>query len=186
MPRKSLAAMLAYAMLLEGAAIAQPAPTFNSRQVQISWEELSALAIDRRISTTLPDGTRLEGDALAVRPDTLLLDVHKTSNNRLYPQGQTEVPRRGVSEIRVIRYRGPVMRIILGIASGFGGAVGSFALGYALDSLAVFLPLVILGVPLAVVGGYYAGKLADRYTTRLLIQDAGQPHNGEEVCSEVR
>jgi hypothetical protein len=54
-------------------------------------------------------------------------------------------------------------------------------LGFALDSLAVLLPMVFLGIPLAAVAGYYAGKLADTHTTRLLIQEAAQAGDIEEI-----
>jgi hypothetical protein len=181
MIRQSLAVAVAFGLLLQDAAFAQQAPTLQSKQVQISWEELSALVIDRKISTTLPDGTRLEGEALAVRPEALVLDVQKTSNKKLHPKGQTEVLRPAVSEVRVIRVRGPFMRIVGGILGGIGGAYAAGALGFALDSLAVLLPLVFLGIPLAAVAGYYAGKLADTHTTRLLIQEAAQAGDIEEI-----
>jgi len=181
MIRQSMAVAVAFGLLLQDAAFAQQAPTLNSKQVQISWEELSGLVIDKKISTTLPDGTRLEGEALAVRPEALVMDVHKTSNRKLYPKGQTEVPRQAVSEVRVIRTRGPVMRIICGILGGVGGAYGAGALGFVIDSVAVMVPLILLGIPLAAVGGYYAGKLADTHTTRLLIQDAAQPGDSDEI-----
>jgi ABC-type dipeptide/oligopeptide/nickel transport system permease subunit len=47
--------------------------------------------------------------------------------------------------------------------------------------VAVLLQAVLLGIPLAAVAGYYAGKLADTSTTRLLIQDAAQPGDIEEI-----
>jgi hypothetical protein len=186
MIRQSLAVAVAFGLLLQDAAFAQQAPALKSKQVQISWEELSALVIDRKISTTLPDGTRLEGEALAVRPEALVLDVHKTSNKKLYPKGQTEVPRPAVSEVRVIRVGGPFMRIIGGIMGGIGGAFATGALGFVTESVAVLLPMMLLGIPLAAVAGYYAGKLADTHTTRLLIQDAAQPGEIEEVDYEIR
>jgi hypothetical protein len=184
MIRQSLAVAVAFGLLLQDAAFAQQAPILNSKQVQISWEELSALVVDRRISTTLPDGTRLEGEALAVRPEALVLDVKKTSDRHLHPKGQTELPREAVNEVRVIRLRGPVMRIIGGILGGIGGAFGITALGIVLDSVAVLLPGALFGIPLCAVAGYYAGKLADTNTTRLLIQDAVQ-HGGSEGVDEV-
>ena len=186
MIRQSLAVAVAFSLLLQDAAFAQQAPTLQSKQVQITWEELSALVIDRKISITLPDGTRLQGEALAVRPDALVLDVQKTSNKNLYPKGQTEVPRPAVSEVRVIRLRGPVMRIIGGILGGIGGTFAAGALGFVTDSMAVLLPMLFLGVPLSAVAGYYAGKLADTYTTRLLIRDSAQAGASEEVDDEIR
>jgi len=181
MIRQSLAVAVACGLFLQDAAFARQAPTLQAKQVQISWEELSGLVIDRKISTTLPDGTRLEGEALAVRPEALVLDVHKTSNKKLHPKGQTAVPRPDVSEVRVIRLRAPVMRIIGGILGGFGGAFGAGALGFVIDSVAVLVPIMLLGIPLSAVAGYYAGKLADTSTTRLLIQDAAQPGDIEEI-----
>ena len=186
MIRQSLAVAVACGLLLQDAAFAQQAPTLQSKQVQISWEELSALVIDRKISTTLPDGTRLEGEALAVRPEALVLDVQKTSNKKLHPKGQTEVVRRDVSEVRVIRLRGPVMRIIGGILGGIGGAFAASALGFVTDSLGALVPAVLLGIPLSAVAGYYAGKLADTRITRLLIQDPAQPGASNEVDDETR
>ena len=185
MIRQWLAVAVAISLLLQDAAFAQQAPTLKSKQVQISWEELSGLVIDRKISTTLPDGARLEGDVLAVRPEALVLDVQKTSNRKLHPRGQTEVPREAVSEVRVIRVRGPVMRIVGGILGGIGGTFAAGALGCATDSVAVLLPMLLLGIPLAAVAGYYAGKLADTHTTRLLIQDPAKIGDSEEVDYEV-
>ena len=188
MIRQSLAVAVAFGLLLQDAAFAQQATTHNSnsRQVQITWDELSALVVDRRISTTLPDGTRLDGDALAVRPEALVLDVHKTSNKRQYPKGQMEIPRAAVSEVRVIRLGGPFMRIIGGFAGGFGGAFGATGLGLIIDSAAVLVPALLLGIPLSAVGGYYLGKLVDTHTTRLVIRDAGQSGDSEEADHEDR
>ena len=185
MIRQSLAVAVAFGLLLQDAAFAQQAPTLQSKHVQVTWEELSALVIDRKISTTLPDGTRLEGEALAVRPEALVLDVHKTSNQKLHPKGQTEVPRMAVSEVRVIRLGGPFMRIIGGFLGGIGAAAAAGALGYVIDSLAVMLPLLLVGIPLAAVAGYYAGKLVDTHTTRLLIHDLAQSGDTEEVDYEI-
>lgn len=189
MIRRSLAVAMAFGLLMQDAAFAQQAPTLNSKQVRITWEELPALVIDRKISTTLPDGTRLEGEALAVRPEALVLDVYKTSNKQLHPKGQTEVPRAAVGEVRVIRVRGPVMRIVLGILGGIGGAYGSIGLGLLTDSLGVLVPAVLLGIPLSAIAGYYAGKLLDTSTTRLLIQEVTQAGNlgdGEAVDYEIQ
>ncbi|HEY2015393.1 MAG TPA: hypothetical protein VGH38_17935, partial [Bryobacteraceae bacterium] len=106
MIRQSMALAVAFGLLGQDAALAQ-APTLPNNQVPIAWEELAALVVDRKITTTIPDGTRLEGEALAVRPEALVLDVQKSSNRKLHPKGQTEVRRLDVSEVRVIRLRGP-------------------------------------------------------------------------------
>ena len=186
MIRQTVAVAVAMSLVMQDAAFAAQNPTLDAKQVQIAWEELAPLVIDQRISTRLPDGTRLEGDALAVRPEALVIDVNKTSNRKLHPKGQTAVPRSAVSEVRVIRVRGVAMRIILGILGGFGGAFGVGALGIVTDSVAVLVPGLLLGIPLAAIGGYYAGKLLDTRTTHLLIKDAGQPGDFEEDGHEIQ
>jgi hypothetical protein len=46
MIRRSLAVAMAFGLLMQDAAFAQQAPTLNSKQVRITWEELPALVID--------------------------------------------------------------------------------------------------------------------------------------------
>jgi len=186
MLRQTIALAVAFGLVTQDAAFASQNPTLDARRVQIAWEELVALVVDQRISTTLPDGTRLEGDALAVRPEALVVDVQKTSNKKLHPKGQTEIPRSAVSEVRVIRVRGIAMRIILGILGGFGGAYASVGLAFVTDSAAVLLPAILLGIPLAAIGGYYAGKLLDTRVTHLLIKNPGQPGGFEEDGHEIQ
>jgi ABC-type dipeptide/oligopeptide/nickel transport system permease subunit len=62
-------------------------------------------------------------------------------------------------------------------------------LGLLTDSLGVLVPAVLLGIPLSAIAGYYAGKLLDTSTTRLLIQEVTQAGNlgdGEAVDYEIQ
>ena len=112
MIQKAVALMVAFGMLAQQTALAAP------KETRITWNELSDLAVEKKVSTVLPDGTRLEGDVLAVRAESLVLDVNKTSNRKLHPKGQQEVPRASISEIRVIRHRGAGMRAVAGYYAG--------------------------------------------------------------------
>ena len=138
--------------------------------MSIAWDELGNLVIEQTISTVVSGGTRLQGEVLAVRPASMVLDVHKTSNRKLFPKGQAEIPRASISEVRVIRHTTAGMRVAGGILGAIGGIAAVTGLGFATDSAAVLIPGMILIIPGAAVAGYYAGKLADRRTTRLTIR----------------
>ena len=173
MVRKMLAVLAAFGLLAQDAAFARQNPeslSGKSRQVEIAWNELASLVVDQKISTVLPGGIKLRGDVLAVRPDCLVVDVQKTSNRKLYPPGQTEIPRSSVGELKIIRQRSAAMRIVGGILGAIGGLAAASWIGVAADSAAVLGPLLILLIPLSAVGGYYAGKLADTYTTTIAIR----------------
>ena len=170
MTRKLLAMLAAFGLLAQDAAFAGQTKSGSSRQVEIAWEELAALAVEQRVAAVLPDGVKLQGEVLAVRPESLVLDVQKTSVKRLHPLGQTEIPRSSVSELTIIRERNAVMRIVGGILGAIGGLAAVTGLVYVTESLAVLLPALILGVPMAAAAGYYAGKLADRSMTTIHIR----------------
>ena len=163
MTRRILAALAALGLFAETLAAA-------NRQVELTWEELGGFVVEKRISMVLPEGVKLQGEVLAVRPDSLVLDIRKSSDRKLYPVGQAEIPRWALSEVTLIRERNAVMRVIGGILGAIGSLTVFGRLAFAVDSAAVLVPGLILGVPLAAAGGYYLGKLADRYTTRILIR----------------
>jgi hypothetical protein len=144
----------------------------RTKHVELAWDELAAFVVEKKISTVLPDGTKVQGEALAVRPESLVLDVQKTSSRKAWPKGQTEIPRTYVSELNLIRERGAAMRILGGVAGAIGGLFGVSAVAYVADSAAFAIVGLVFLVPLAAVGGYYAGRLADRYTTRIVIRGA--------------
>jgi hypothetical protein len=176
MVQKLMAVLVGFGLLAQDAAFARQAPPplpANARQVELAWNELGSILVEQKISTVLAGGVKLQGEVLAVRPDSLVLDVQKSSRKALYPQGQTEIPRSAVGEVKIIRQRSPVMRIIGGIAGTIGGLALVSWLAFVTDSAAVLIPGLILAVPLSAVGGYYAGKLADTYTITITIRPDG-------------
>ena len=84
-----LIALLATAALLfqQAAEARQDPPALKQRRAELAWSELAAILTEKKISTRLPDGVKLEGEVLAVRPDSLVVDVRKTSKKQLYPKG---------------------------------------------------------------------------------------------------
>jgi hypothetical protein len=180
MVRQSVAVLLALTLLAQQMAYARQGPPGKPGRVEISWQELENLVIDQKIALTLPDGTRIKGSALAVRPESLVLVVSKSSLRSVHPLGQTEIPRASVSEIRILKERNSVMRIAFGVCGAIGGIFAVGALAYASDAAGVIVPGLLLIIPMTTVAGYYLGKMADSYSTRLLIKREAPPAPGEE------
>src|SRR5438093_3849774 len=77
----------------------------KTNAIVLRWEELAGVAAGKDVELLLTDGTRLKGELLIVRPDALSIDVIKTSNKRIYPKGQREIPRAAVSEFEMRRLK---------------------------------------------------------------------------------
>jgi hypothetical protein len=149
---------------------------------RLAWSELAPVVVDRRAKTTLPDGTRIEGDVLAVRSDALVMDIAKTSNRKAHPKGQSEIPRGSLTELALIKQKGPG-RLIGGILGTVGGVALAAALIVASDgSVAVGWASLLGVIPAVAAGGYYVGRAIDRRVTRVVIAPDGAPtSSGEEV-----
>jgi len=180
MVRKSLAVLAAFGLLAQDAAFARQVPADAGNRLQISWDELANFVVEQRVSFTLPDRARLEGEVLAVRPDSLVLDVQKARHTKAYPRGQTEVPRSSITDIQVIRHQSSAGRIVGGILGAIGGFFATGGLAVATDSAAAILPGLLLILPASAVAGYYAGKLADRRVTHLAIRGGTSAPGTEE------
>ncbi len=175
MPQKLIALLAALALMAQQSAHAQQdSPLLKQRRAELAWSELSAILTEKKISTRLPDGVKVEGEVLAVRPDGLVMDVHKTSSRKLHPKGQSEFPRESIRELRVVRDRGP-MKAVGGVTGATGGLTATGFLAYATESTGLVLAGLVFLVPIAIVAGYYAGKAADRRTTLITVrQDAAE------------
>lgn len=170
MTGQTLAAVLSILCLLH-----TDLPAADPKQSALRWTELSGVLVDKRIALTLADGTRLEGDALAVRADELVLDIRKTSNRQTYPKGQGSVPRSAISSVKLIRTDGAWK--VAGGASGAALAVAFMILGVYYESALLGYGGFILGLPLGIIAGYHLGKAADRRAIeiRILPDPEGRP-----------
>jgi hypothetical protein len=165
-----MAVLVVAGLLAQDAALARQAGPAAPKQVKLTWGELSPFVVNQKISTVLTDGTRLQGEAMAVRPESLVLDIQKSSRKKLHALGQAEIPKGSIRELKVIRVRGPMGRIagtILGVVGGIAATGGA---AVAADSLAMVWVGLLVIVPISAVAGYYAGKLADQRTTRIEIK----------------
>jgi hypothetical protein len=180
MARKVIAAVAAFAVFAQDAAFARQSGAPAPNRAEVTWNELEGFVVDKLISTVLPDGAKLRGEVLAVRPESLVLDVQKSSRKKLHPLGQTEIARTDVREIYVIRHQSAVFRVLGGVLGGIGGLFAATGIAIAADTAAAALPALLLLIPASAAAGYYAGKLADRRTTRITIRPEFTPVNVEE------
>src|SRR5262245_35301558 len=144
MVRKIFAVVTAFGLLAQEAAFAKQTASVPRKQVQLSWEELAGFVVEQKVSLALPDGARLQGEVLAVRPESLVLDIQKSSQKKVHPKGQAEIPRSSVTEMQIIRERSAGMRIACGILGALGGLFAVGGLAYVTDSVGVLVPGLLL------------------------------------------
>ena len=89
--------------------------------VEIRWSELATRIVGRDVTISLERGATVRGQALAVRVQSLLLKVSKSSDQRRYAQGETILPHTAITELRDLEQRGKGLRV--------GGAVGAYFAG---------------------------------------------------------
>ena len=180
--RQWIAVLLIFIWLGQDLGLARQQPkAVGKTPGRLTWSELAPVVVDRKVGTTLPDTTRIEGDVLAVRSDALVMDITKTSNRKAHPKGQTEIPRSSLMELGVIKDRGPG-KLIGGILGTMGGIAAATGLAIATENAAAALAGYLVVLPLAAAGGYYAGRAADRRVTRIVIApDRPSTSSGEEA-----
>jgi hypothetical protein len=149
--------------------------------VEIRWNELAALIVGRHVSIALPGRILIEGEALSVRDETLLLDIGKTSSAQRYPKGQTPVPRVELTEVRVTERRGTGGRVLATAIGGLTGMVAGgeiAAHGTGFRSEGVIVSTFTATAVALTVAGYLVGRHADQHTRLLLI--APTPGGGQK------
>ncbi len=149
--------------LMHGSAAAE------SRPLELKWTELAPTVQGHSAELTLSDGTKVTGEVAAIREDTMVVDVKKTSNAKTYPKGNASVPRGSIQLVKLKRSSawGKGIGIALGVLAGMtlGGYVAAKTQNDAGPAIAVFL--VISGA--VAVGGYLLGRTADQHSTTIRI-----------------
>ena len=117
---------------------------------------------------TLAQGTKIKGEAIAVREGALLLDVKKASKS--YEKGNALIPRASLSLIKVEREGGSWGRrlgTVIGVLTGL--VVGGYVAARAGNSAAAVIPLFLGMASAATIGGYYAGRGLDKQATLIRV-----------------
>lgn len=137
---------------------------------QIRWSELANTVGAAAVTVVVKGEVRLQGTIAGVRPDTLLIDVAKSSDHKAYAPGQLSVPRKDVAEVRLRKIRGPYRAIL---ASGAGVGIFFATLPWAMSESRINVsdPKRITQhafiTAAGVAAGYFAGRAADTRETIL-------------------
>ena len=147
------------------------APIFagSADQRQIAWSDLPTV-FNKNIRIVMPDGTQIEGQAVALETDALAVKVTKTTNAKDYPKGRLLVPRATLQAFDVphTTYYWRVVGVFVGAVGGAVAGVGISATHYGRTSSAA--PVVATAVAVVVpVAGYYLGKRADQRVTTYVV-----------------
>jgi hypothetical protein len=143
------------------------APIFagSADQRQIAWNDLP-MVFNKKIRIVMPDGTRIEGKAVALETDALAVQVTKTTNANDYPKGKLLVPRATLQafDIRNPTYHWRVVGTVLGTLGG----VVALAVGALADSNEISATALAAAgaIPVA---GYFLGQRADQRVTTYVI-----------------
>jgi len=141
----------------------------ETKPLELKWGELAPTVQGHRVELTLTGGTRVTGDVAAIREDTMVLDVKKTSDPKAYPKGNASIPRSSIQLVKLKRSGawGKTLGTTLGVLSGVvvGGYVAGTTQNDAGPAVAVFL--VIAGA--MSVGGYLLGRRADQTATTIRV-----------------
>jgi hypothetical protein len=142
---------------------------------EIRWNELAALIVGHHVSIPLAGAGPVEGEALSVRDDSIMLDVGKTPDSSRYPKGQTPIPRTVVTEVRLVERRGAGGRILGSVVGALVGIVAGAEIAvHGTHSEAAGVSTFTATAVACTVGGYYAGRGADRRTRVLRIAPPGK------------
>ena len=138
-------------------------------QRQIAWNDLSAI-LAKNVRIVMPDGTRIEGKAVALESDALAVQVTKTTNVNDYPKGRLLVPRATLQAFDIHRptFYWRVIGVFVGAVGGAVAGVGISATHFGRTSSGgpVAATAAAVVVPVA---GYYLGKRADQRVTTYVL-----------------
>jgi hypothetical protein len=140
----------------------------TGQEIQITWEGLVAI-IGQNVRLVMPDGARIEGKAMALEMDALVVGIRKSSNQPAYPRGKFLVPRATLKAVDVERPT-KVWRIVCtagggGIAIVFATLAAGTTTGGWHTRTGIYTGLAV-GTPLL---GYLLGRAADRHTITYVI-----------------
>lgn len=142
----------------------------GTAQTEIRWNELAALIVGHTVTIPLAGGAVVQGEALSVRDNSLLLDITRTTDARQYPRGQTPIPRTSVAEVRLSEHGGAGGKILGSVVGALVGMVaGAEIAAHGTRSEGAVVSTFSATAVACTVAGYYAGRSADRHSRLLRI-----------------
>lgn len=161
LPRSVALILLAFLGQLVGLAQTQPQ--------ERKWSELAQIIEGHQIQLALPDGVAIRGDVVAVRDDTLIMTINRSTNETMHPRGHASIPRTSVTLIELEQPRrgrrrnlGATVGAIAGVALGVFAARSTDSPGAAVVTFAA------VGSGGALIG-YFVGRNLDSRRTPIKI-----------------
>ncbi len=155
--------------LLAGLCFAQTTAWTQSKPLELKWNELASMIVGHHVEVSLAEHGTVQGEAVSVRQDTLVIDVAKSSGPKPYPAGNGEIPRSDIGLIKLQRTRGAwgrTLGTVIGVVAGLGG--GGYAAAHT-DSAGAAIGVLVAVTSATAVGGYYAGRSIDRRVTLIRV-----------------
>jgi hypothetical protein len=141
----------------------------ESKPLELKWTELAPMISGHRVELVLNEGTTVSGEAAAVREDTLVVDVSKSSGTKQYAKGNAAIPRNSINLIKLQRSSGGwgrTLGTVIGVVAGMG--IGGYTAAH-MDSAGPAIAVVVAVTSATAVAGYYAGRNLDRRVTLIRI-----------------
>jgi hypothetical protein len=142
----------------------------QTKPLEMKWNELSPLLSGHRVTLTLTDGSSVQGEAVAIRDDGILMDVSTAVQG--YAKGSGSVPRASIVLIDLQRTKGSWGRVLGTVI----GVLGGIALGVYVDARNLWSSsagqetVTFVGIAAAgALTGYFGGKAIDRRVTHIRI-----------------
>jgi hypothetical protein len=145
-------------------------PARAADEIQLKWTELGAIAIGHDVRLALPGGAVLQGEIEAVRDDSLVMIVAKTSDRKAFPKGQNSIPRASVSVVELKKTGGISGRVVGTTTGAIGGlTISGEIIGHSNMSEGPAITVFLVATIGTTVAGYFAGRMVDRRVIRIRI-----------------
>src|SRR6188768_2123167 len=141
--------------------------TAESKALEVTWKELAPLISGYQVTLELIDGVRVTGEVIAVREDSILMDV--STAVKTHAAGNGLIPRKTIALIHLRRTHGSWgrgMGTVLGVMGGI--VLGGYAASKT-NSAGAGIPAFIGISSGGGLSGYYAGKLLDTRVTHMKV-----------------
>src|SRR2546427_10453609 len=78
----------------------------EAASLKLKWSELAPIILEHLVKVVMPGGQEIQGQAVAVREDALVLNIEKTSDRKAFPKGQSAIPPTSLSTLQFETDRG--------------------------------------------------------------------------------
>ena len=141
-----------------------------SQPIELKWNELTPIIQGHPVELSLKEGTKIRGEAVVIRGDSLVIEVKKVSGGKTYSKGSAAIPRTEISLIKLERTHGSWGRklgVTIGLLTGI--SVGGYVAAAATHSAGAGIPLFLGVASVVTLAGYYAGRGLDERITLIRI-----------------